>query len=386
MPTAGQYNLDSGVDYTALFGGYASALTDGMQLAQPGPVQGFTLYQDTTPTVTGSYSGGPANWYEQNKRFSWIAPTTGIMYAYKASVGWVNVASNVPANTITTAMLQNNSVTLGKLAVTNDVADAGKGLLLDAGGANWLLADVITSRVDNSIPVAKITASGTNLQFVRTVGGITTWADLTSAQLNTILIPATGALNTNALDVSTWNPLAVMRVNSAGTFVEFVDPQDLLQDNSIPISRLSPSTGQANKYARVNSSGTGWEFSTGPVTTTTITKSVSTALTLPAAGATISFTHGLGAAPTQYSCDFVCATANNGYSVGDKISYIAISIGSGTELAGYGLSTDTTLSVTLTQQDNTLSAARTFLAKSTGLAVNFVQAQWTALITTTLIS
>lgn len=386
MPTAGQYNLDPGIDYTALFGGYASALTDGIQLAQPGPVQGFTLYQDTTPTVTGSYSGGPANWYEQNKRFSWIAPTTGIMYAYKAGVGWINVATNIPANTVTTAMLQNNSVTVAKLWVPNNVADAGKALVLDAGGANWLIADAITGRADGSIPVAKLTP-GVDGDFLQTVAGITTWAAVTSNQLNDLLHPTgqLGQLSTDALSMDQWLPLNVFRVDSTGEYAEAVEPTEIFQANSIDIVKISAGTGNANKYVRVNSSGTGLEFNVGPTTTTTITKSVSTALTIPAAGATVSFTHGLGASPTQYQCDFVCATANNGFVAGDKLPYLSVSIGSGVELAGYQLTTDAT-TVTLTQQDNTLSSARTMLNKTTGLSVNFVQAQWTALITCTLIS
>ena len=45
---------------------------------------------------------------------------------------------------------------------------------------------------------------------------------------------------------------------------------------------------------------------------------ISSATTL-SGNSTTTFTHGLGAAPSFVQIDFVCKTANNGYSVGDKI-------------------------------------------------------------------
>ena len=45
---------------------------------------------------------------------------------------------------------------------------------------------------------------------------------------------------------------------------------------------------------------------------------ISSATTL-SSNSTSTFTHGLGAAPSFVQIDFVCKTANNGYSVGDKI-------------------------------------------------------------------
>lgn len=385
MPAQEDYVFDPGVDYTVLFGGYASALNTGIQIAVPNSYRGMVAYTETQPQTVGRPDTNyPIDWYVFNKRGLWVTPSNGACYSFSGAAGsFVNVATQIPANTITNAMIQPGVIGLDKLSVVGGAPNYV--IALDNTGAVLAYVDVIVSRADNSIPVAKLTASATNLQFVQTVGGVTVWADLTATQINTILAPSTGLLNTNALDVSIWNPLSIMRVNSSGTFVEFVDPGDLLQDNSIPITKLSPSTGQANKYLGVNASGTGVVYITPPTPPAVPTKATSGALTIPAASGSVSFTHALGATPTLVEVVFVCTVANNGYAIGDQLPYLAVSVGGGAETPAYQVKTTSTV-VTLIQSDNTISAGRSFTNSTSGLLVAFVQAQWTAQITAVLIA
>jgi hypothetical protein len=387
MPTlpSEQYNLDPGVDYTALFAGYASALEQGIQLAQPNSIRGFILYQEDMPQTVGTYPGGPPNWFEQNLRFGWTKPSTGAFHVYRAGVGYENVATKIPINTITTAMLQDHSVTPIKLWAPNNSAQAGWSFVLDAGGVNWLIADLIAARPDKSIAIAKLQPSTTDLDFIRTIGGNTVWAPLTAAQINTILKPAAlGLLDATVIDVSPYDPLSVARVNITGDLLEFVDPAQLIGNNSVPIVKLSPGVGNAGKYIGVNATGDTVVYITPPVIPTgpnvTVFNNRATPLALPAGGANSTVLHALAGKPQLYTYALVCITADAGWSVFDEIPiaapmYVA---GSGNEVRIYTeFTTPTTCGVTCTASVDSRFVPR----KSDGLLVLFTPANWSWVVT-----
>jgi hypothetical protein len=355
-------------------------LEQGIQLAQPNSIHGLVNYVETQPQTVGTYPGGPALWFEQNVRFLWIKPSTGEAFAYKAGVGFQNVATKIPINTITTAMLQDHSVTPPKLWAPNDAAQKGFTFVLDSGGANWLIADVIAARPDKSIQIAKLQPSTTDLDFIRTIGGNTVWAPLTAANLNTILAQVGGGLlNTNAIDVSPWAPLTIARVNAAGTFLEFVAPFDLLADKSIPIIKLSPGVGNANKYIGVNAAGDTVVYITPPVPPTTgiVTKGNSGLQTVPPVGDDFVWTHGLAVPPTSWVAEFVCFVANNNYDVGDAINIDSVTAGgSNIEINAFSARATPTTTISVVQLLSGSATQRSFLHATSGALVSWVESQW----------
>jgi len=258
MPTTDQYTFDPGIDYSLLFGGFATALTQGTQLQTPNAAHGMIAYTETQPLTSGQPSGYPTNWYSFNARGLWVKPSTGETYAYKTATGFINVATLIPANTITNAMVVAGTLDKSRFSVSGGVA--GQVLIINAGGTAWEYGDAITNRLDNSIPVAKLTA-GTNGQYLTTSGGITTWGTLTGTILNTIF--TTGPRLGESL-VNPGLPYQILRTDPTASFSEWANVGDVFAANTIPIDRLFVDTGNAGKIIKVNSGGTSFEFAPEP--------------------------------------------------------------------------------------------------------------------------
>lgn len=363
-----------GIDYSVNFGGYSPSLNQGIMLAIPNDVRGMIQYQEDPPTLVGEPPGYPTNWYTWQERNLWIVPSTGKAYAYKAGVGFFNVANLIDNNQIVSAMIVDNTIALSKINVPGGTP-AGAVVAVNGGGTALIYTPIVTNIVNNSLPVAKLTA-GTNGQFISTVGGISVWHTLTGTELNSTF--ATGPKLAVA-NIATGAAFQVLRTDPTVTTVEWVDPSALIQDNTVPVSRLAVFSGNANKVVQVNALGTAMELRVLPTIPVTTVHS-SAQLTLPVNGASISFAHTLGAQPTIFQCYFVCTTANNGYAINDQIPFFAVSFGNaGDEENAYSLSAD---SANLTLVQYSVGATnRTFLNKTTGVSVAFVQTEWKAILT-----
>ena len=112
MPLNNNFFVE-GIDPTATFGGYASILLQLIRQAVPSSTYGMVLFDSSAPYVLAPYA-----W---RKRCVWINTTninlpTLWVYREGGSPGWYDITASIPASSITTAMLQNNVVTLAKLS------------------------------------------------------------------------------------------------------------------------------------------------------------------------------------------------------------------------------------------------------------------------------
>lgn len=363
--------FDPGVDYSLLFGGYATALNQGIVYAIPNDVRGLTQYQESQPSTTGEPSGLPTGWYAWQKRNLWIIPSTGAAYAYKAGVGFENVATKIPNNTITGAMILDNTIPLTKIYVP-PATTPGSVPAVNSGGTALEYA-LITDKIPAGGINPNKLAPGTVGQFLRTTTGpVAAWATVTGTDLNSIF---TAGPKLNAQNIEPDAPFTILRSNSTATLAEWVNPADLLQVNSIPVDRLAVGSGNALKVVSVNSAGNLMELSTLP-TYPTIVSNTSSALALPAAGASITWAHGIGALPAQFQATFVCVTPNNGYVAGDTISSLAVeaSVGANNEQQAFVVTSDVA-NLTLTASSGSESNWQ-FLAKTGGSTVLFVKTEW----------
>jgi len=363
--------FEPGVDFSLLFGGYATALNESIVYALPNDVRGLTQYQESQPSTSGEPSGLPTGWYAWQKRNLWIIPSTGAAYAYKAGVGFENVATKIPANTITGAMILDNTIPLTKILVPA-LTTPGSVPAVNAGGTALEYA-LITDKIPAGGINPNKLAPGTAGQFLRTTTGpVAAWATVTGTDLNNIFA-AGPKLNAQVIEPDA--PFTILRSNSTATLTEWVNPADLLQVNSIPVDRLAVGSGNALKVVSVNSAGNLMELSTLP-TYPTIVSNTSSALALPAAGASITWAHSIGAIPAQFQATFVCVTPNNGYVAGDTISSLAVeaSVGANNEQQAFVVTADIA-NLTLTASSGSESNWQ-FLAKTGGTTVLFVKTEW----------
>lgn len=313
MPSPDQYTFDPGFDYTASFGGYASSLTQGVQLMTPNSQHGIVAYMNTQPLTTGSPAGEyPPNWYTFNQRGLWVKPSTGETYSYKTGVGYTNVASLIPANTITNAMVKDSVVGLEKIAVPPGTT-AGFVPTVNAGGNALAYSDPVNGRVDGSITVAKLAAGASN-QFLRTIGGIVQWNTFDGDDINALL-SVTRLVPTY---IQPGGPLQVMATDPTANYSNWFPITDLLQDGSILPAKLSGAGATvAGQYLARNSSNTGWEWA-APGSAAAVTTSWNSGL-LTLANATVTHTPAIAGIPKLWNVVMVCNSTEHGYASGEEV-------------------------------------------------------------------
>lgn len=307
FPTPEDYVFEPGADPTSVFPtDEATLLLSFGRLMTTNSYYGIVIHSETTPPTTGQPTGYPTDWYAWNKRCLWHKPSTNEVFGYETGLGWVAVP--VSDGTVDTAQIVDGAVTLAKMAVYGTAFQ----LIRVNAGATALEAVSPSGLFGvGTLPIDRL-APGTGL--LQSNGSTVSYALLTSGQINTAL--AIGLLNYTAIAVDA--PLRVLRTNAAGTAVEYANPVDLLSDNTLPITKLSPGTGNALRPIRVNSAGTAFEYYT-PIAAATVTVNKSTPAAVPVAGAAVTFTHALGAVPTQFFARLICVSPNNGYVAGDEL-------------------------------------------------------------------
>jgi len=309
-PPSDQYTFDPGVDYTALFGGYAAALTTGLQIAVPNSQHGIVAYMEAQPQTSGQPIGYPTNWYTFNARGLWIKPSTGETYSYKAGVGFVNVAALIPNNVITGPMVQLNTITLANLYVPNGTT-TGFVPTVNSGGT-LSFSDPVNGRVDGSITVSKL-APGTNNQILKTVGGNTVWSTFDGTTINSLLAP----VGLEPTYIKPGAPLQVLATDPTANFSNWYNLTDLLQDGSIGVGKLAGGTATTGQSIRRNTPNTGWEFYT-PAGASAITLSWNSGL-LSLANATVPHTPDIVGIPKMWNVVMVCNNAEHGYAAGEEV-------------------------------------------------------------------
>lgn len=310
MPSEQEKTLNSGIDPTALFGGLASAWNQSFEQATPSGVRGMAYYSETAPPIGGQPAGYPVNWYSFNKRGPWIVPSTGASYNYKEGVGWIPSGTLIPNGTVNTAMLADLSVTLGKLSPSGGTP--GQTYVINTAGTALEFGNPVLNIPAGTLPIAKLVPGSSN-QFLRTIGGTPQWDTFDGTDINAAL----SITLLNHAVITPGLPYQVLATDSLGNFPNWVNTQDTILDATLTVAKISPGTGNANKVATVNSSGTGVEWKTSASSTPVITVAFTSAALSIADHAAAA--HSLGVVPKIISVILVCATAEHGYSIGDEV-------------------------------------------------------------------
>ena len=322
-----------GIDPSATFGGYASVLLQLIRQAQPSSTYGMILFDTTAPDVTGANA-----WRKSCIWLDLTTPGTPTVNVYKegGSPGWSNVQALIPPLTIKNSMISNP-----------DPLDADKGISITkfspiGGTANQLiringtatgfqfvsLAALVTS---GSINVSSLNTTGIpagQMRFAGTIGpGVANWYlpsqlinALTDGTINTdLLTPAPAATSRSQfLTTRTGDPFAAWRYfNPAVDLLANTLGGDRLLNNSVPITKIIPSTVQS---MLVTSGGVVDWITIPPVTTSFITD-ITTTLTqgMPTVGTPTTLAHSLAALPLSYRVVLYCQTNDGNYVNGDEI-------------------------------------------------------------------
>lgn len=310
-----------GINPTATFGGYASVLLQLIRQAIPSSTYGMILFDTTPPDVTGSNA-----WRKTCLWISLANPAEPALYVYKtSSPGWVNINDIISPNSITTAMIQDNAVTLAKLSVAGGAAN--QLIRVNAGATAFEFVSLSSLVVNGSINVGSLITTGIpagQFRMAATYGpGVANWYtaqnvvdNLGNSVIGSDLIAPAGAATSRSqfLSTRTGDPFSTWRY-----FEPNVDIQsgalngDRLIANTVPVSKIIPAASEAvlATYGGV----VDWI----PIPPT-VTKYVSADVALPAASATpVVFTHGLAGIPTNYRAVLHCDAPDAGWVRGDEI-------------------------------------------------------------------
>jgi hypothetical protein len=313
-----------GIDPTSTFGGYASVLLQLIRQAIPSSTYGMILFDTTAPDVTGSNA-----WRKTCLWLSLANPAEPALYVYKtSSPGWVNINDIISPNSITTAMIQNNAVTLAKLSVAGGAAN--QLIRVNAGGTAFEFVSLSSLVTTGSIPVGSLITTGIpagQFRLASTYGpGVANWY---TAQ-NVIDNIANGAIPTDLIGPA---PGAVTRSKfltgrAADLFAtwRFLEPNIDILDNTLSGAKLQPGTIDIAKLLASGAEGDYIgilggvpEWITFP-TANVVNKYTSAEIALPAVGVAITpLAHGLLGKPINVYGVLVCKTAERGYILDDEI-------------------------------------------------------------------
>lgn len=269
--------LLEGIDPTSTFGGYASVLLQLVRNAVPSSTYGAVLFDSSTPVVSGSYA-----W---RKRCVWLDqtnPASPVVKVYRSSgsPGWVSITDVIPANSITTAMIQDAAVTLAKLSTAGGAAL--QLIRVNAGVSGFEFVNASDLFAASSLPVSRLDTSAFGIGDFRIAGGEFGSGGGLWYSVDTALNHAGPAcLPANAIVAPTsftGNKSQFLGVNVTGTeptFRDFNPTDDIddgsvsgvkLADNTIAVSKLIP--GSEGQVLSVTGGVPVW-VSSSPITPTT---------------------------------------------------------------------------------------------------------------------
>jgi len=354
------------VDFTTQDCVIPAALNQGFDTLQPDSDIGLVIWSELAPDTTT---------YPAIKKFLWVATNssgvwTGAVYLWKET-DWelLNLANGqlILPGTIDISSLSTSG------ALPSDI------IQVNAIGDGYQFVNPVDAIPANSLDLTKLVAStANNGQIPLVVSGVWTYA-----ALDTSLI--IGLINNNTLPITKLVPSTtgkqILRTKADASTVEWVAFLDNFEDNSVPVGKLA---GGASNVGKIPTVGTDGLISLQLPTTTRTQVQTSTSIPIPAvAAAPAVFAHGFAAMPTTYDAYFQCITANNGYTVGQRIhSYEVTTGGSNEEVPAFIFTADQT-NITFVQR-NTASSQRNFANILTGAGVTFDPSQWVLVLQATL--
>jgi hypothetical protein len=327
-----------GINPTATFGGYASVLLQLIRQAIPSSTYGMILFDTTPPDVTGSNA-----WRKTCIWLSLANPAEPALYVYKtSSPGWVNINDIISPNSITTAMIQNNAVTLAKLSVSGGTAN--QLIRVNAGATAFEFVSLASLVTTGSIPVGSLITTGIpggQFRLAGTYGpGVANWYtaenvidNIPDGYISTdLLAPAPGA-TTRSKFLTTRTP------DTFGTW-RFLEPNTDILDNTTSGAKLQNGTIDPVKIV---SSGIPDGYVLGKVggvpdwvAPTTVAGTIVQYVTdvgslgaIPTVGSPTTLAHTLGAMPLMYRAVIYCQTPDGNYVNGDEIDALSCYIANG---------------------------------------------------------
>ena len=312
-----------GIDPTSTFGGYASVLLQLIRQAIPSSTYGMILFDTTAPDVTGSNA-----WRKTCLWLSLANPAEPALYVYKtSSPGWVNINDIISPNSITTAMIQNNAVTLAKLSVAGGAAN--QLIRVNAGVTGFEFVSLSSLVTAGSIPVGSLITTGIpggQFRLAGTYGpGLANWYtaeniidNLPTGYIPTDLIaPAPGA--------TTRSKFLTTRIADTFAGWRFLEPNvdmlnDTLSGGKLQNGTVAPikieSAGIPDGSVLTKIAGVP-DWAPAPLATFKYTAQVA----LPAAGVDVDvITYAAtGGKADIYQFTFVCMNPEHGYALNDEV-------------------------------------------------------------------
>ena len=312
-----------GIDPTSTFGGYASVLLQLIRQAIPSSTYGMILFDTTAPDVTGSNA-----WRKTCLWLSLANPAEPALYVYKtSSPGWVNINDIISPNSITTAMIQNNAVTLAKLSVAGGAAN--QLIRVNAGVTGFEFVSLSSLVTAGSIPVGSLITTGIpggQFRLAGTYGpGLANWYtaeniidNLPNGYIPTDLIaPAPGA--------TTRSKFLTTRIADTFATWRFLEPNidilnDTLSGGKLQNGTVAPikieSAGIPDGSVLTKIAGVP-DWAPAPLATFKYTAQVA----LPAAGVDVDvITYAAtGGKADIYQFTFVCMNPEHGYALNDEV-------------------------------------------------------------------
>lgn len=327
-----------GIDPTSTFGGYASVLLQLIRQAIPSSTYGMILFDTTAPDVTGSNA-----WRKTCLWLSLANPAEPALYVYKtSSPGWVNINDIISPNSITTAMIQNNAVTLAKLSVAGGAAN--QLIRVNAGVTGFEFVSLSSLVTAGSIPVGSLITTGIPVgqwRFAGTFGpGLANWYtsqtiinDLVDGSIPTdLLSPAPGA--------TTRSKFLTGRIGDTFAGWRFLEPNvdmlnDTLSGGKLQNGTVAPikieSAGIPDGYLLSKVGGVpDWVAPSAVAgTITQFVSDLATTLTqnIPTYTNPVTLSHTLGAVPISFRVTLYCQTNDGNYSAGEEIDASALNQG-----------------------------------------------------------
>jgi hypothetical protein len=318
-----------GIDPTSTFGGYASVLLQLIRQAIPSSTYGMILFDTTAPDVTGSNA-----WRKTCLWLSLANPAEPALYVYKtSSPGWVNINDIISPNSITTAMIQNNAVTLAKLSVAGGAAN--QLIRVNAGVTGFEFVSLSSLVTAGSIPVGSLITTGIpggQFRLAGTYGpGLANWYtaenvidNIPTGYIPTDLIaPAPGSTSRSKFITSRTG-------DTFGTW-RFLEPNidilnDTLSGGKLQNGTVAPikieSAGIPNGYLLSKVGGVPDWVAPSAVAGTIVqyvTDVGSLGTYVDTAGSSTTLNHTLGAMPLMFRVVLRCESSDANYVNGDEI-------------------------------------------------------------------
>jgi hypothetical protein len=332
-----------GIDPTSTFGGYASVLLQLIRQAIPSSTYGMILFDTTAPDVTGSNA-----WRKTCLWLSLANPAEPALYVYKtSSPGWVNINDIISPNSITTAMIQNNAVTLAKLSVAGGAAN--QLIRVNAGVTGFEFVSLSSLVTAGSIPVGSLITTGIpggQFRLAGTYGpGLANWYtaenvidNIPTGYIPTDLIaPAPGSTSRSKFITSRTG-------DTFGTW-RFLEPNidilnDTLSGGKLQNGTVAPikieSAGIPNGYLLSKVGGVPDWVAPSAVAGTIVqyvTDVGSLGTYVDTAGSSTTLNHTLGAMPLMFRVVLRCESSDANYVNGDEIDAQELALDSSSDFS-----------------------------------------------------